>query len=83
MLFFLQPDECDGKSDYVRCDRCTEVVHNDMFDIHAAEPYCKAPPASGGFLRCPLCHADVPMATGWREHLGRPGICVGNVRHVQ
>lgn len=82
----ISADECDGKADYVRCDRCTEVVHKDVYDIHALEPYCK--PLSGGdgdaYGRCPLCHEDVPATAtgGWRRHLAEPGMCQGNVRHL-
>lgn len=80
-VFLRWIDECDAKLSYIRCDRCTEVVHKDLYDIHSMEDYCTDmvdPKAA----KCPLCHSNVTGIDegGWPKHLLSPGACAGNIR---
>ena len=76
--FFL--DECEAKISYIICDRCTEAVHKDLYEIHLMEDFCKE--VQSNMARCPLCHEDVeiPLDGGWKVHLLSTGGCPGNAR---
>ncbi|XP_018794859.1 PREDICTED: centrosomal protein of 104 kDa isoform X1 [Bactrocera latifrons] len=72
--------ECEAKDSYVMCDRCTESVHKQLYDLHQMEDYCRE--LKTGAARCPLCHDDVhlPLDGGWKLHLLSSTGCPGNTR---
>ncbi|XP_067620255.1 centrosomal protein of 104 kDa isoform X2 [Eurosta solidaginis] len=72
--------ECDAKDSYIMCERCTESVHKQLYDLHQMEDYCRE--LKTGAARCPLCHDDVhlPLDGGWKLHLLSSTGCPGNTR---
>ncbi|XP_037958255.1 centrosomal protein of 104 kDa isoform X2 [Teleopsis dalmanni] len=72
--------ECEAKDSYVMCERCTESVHKQLYDLHQMEDYCRE--LKTGAARCPLCHDDVhlPLDGGWKLHLLSNAGCPGNTR---
>ncbi|XP_036321654.1 centrosomal protein of 104 kDa isoform X2 [Rhagoletis pomonella] len=72
--------ECEAKDSYVMCERCTESVHKQLYDLHQMEDYCRE--LKTGAARCPLCHDDVhlPLDGGWKLHLLSSTGCPGNTR---
>ncbi|XP_012160566.1 centrosomal protein of 104 kDa isoform X2 [Ceratitis capitata] len=72
--------ECEAKDSYVMCERCTESVHKQLYDLHQMEDYCRE--LKTGAARCPLCHDDVhlPLDGGWKLHLLSSIGCPGNTR---
>ncbi|XP_059220583.1 centrosomal protein of 104 kDa isoform X2 [Stomoxys calcitrans] len=72
--------ECETKDNYIMCERCTESVHKQLYDLHQMEDYCRE--LKTGAARCPLCHDDVhlPLDGGWKLHLLSASGCPGNSR---
>ncbi|XP_021702895.1 centrosomal protein of 104 kDa isoform X1 [Aedes aegypti] len=73
-------NECEAKTSYVSCERCTESVHKDLYEYHMMEDFCRE--LTNGAARCPLCHDDVllPLDGGWKRHLLSRSGCLGNTR---
>ncbi|XP_055596742.1 centrosomal protein of 104 kDa isoform X2 [Uranotaenia lowii] len=73
-------NECEAKTSYVTCERCTESVHKDLYEYHMMEDFCRE--LTTGAARCPLCHDDVllPLDGGWKRHLLSRAGCLGNTR---
>ncbi|XP_058824558.1 centrosomal protein of 104 kDa isoform X2 [Topomyia yanbarensis] len=73
-------NECEAKTSYVTCERCTESVHKDLYEYHMMEDFCRE--LTTGAARCPLCHDDVqlPLDGGWKRHLLSRSGCLGNSR---
>ncbi|XP_062548143.1 centrosomal protein of 104 kDa isoform X2 [Armigeres subalbatus] len=73
-------NECEAKTSYVTCERCTESVHKDLYEYHMMEDFCRE--LTTGAARCPLCHDDVllPLDGGWKRHLLSRSGCLGNTR---
>ncbi|XP_055642781.1 centrosomal protein of 104 kDa isoform X2 [Toxorhynchites rutilus septentrionalis] len=73
-------NECEAKTSYVTCERCTESVHKDLYEYHMLEDFCRE--LTTGAARCPLCHDDVllPLDGGWKRHLLSRSGCLGNSR---
>lgn len=72
--------ECEAKISYITCERCTEAVHKDLYEIHSMEDHCQK--LKTGTVRCPLCHdeVDAPSNGGWKLHLLSAAGCRGNAR---
>uniref|UniRef100_A0A182J1Y5 TOG domain-containing protein n=1 Tax=Anopheles atroparvus TaxID=41427 RepID=A0A182J1Y5_ANOAO len=72
--------ECEAKTSYLSCERCTESVHKDLYEYHLMEDFCRE--LTTGAARCPLCHDDVllPLDGGWKRHLLSRAGCLGNIR---
>ncbi|XP_058124047.1 centrosomal protein of 104 kDa [Anopheles ziemanni] len=72
--------ECEAKTSYLSCERCTESVHKDLYEYHLMEDFCRE--FTTGAARCPLCHDDVllPLDGGWKRHLLSRAGCLGNIR---
>lgn len=72
--------ECEARNSYITCDRCTESVHKQLYELHQMEDYCRE--LKTGAARCPLCHDDVhlPLDGGWKLHLLSSSGCPGNAR---
>lgn len=34
-------EECEAKDNYIMCERCTESVHKQLYDLHQMEDYCR------------------------------------------
>ncbi|XP_035904417.1 centrosomal protein of 104 kDa isoform X1 [Anopheles stephensi] len=73
-------NECEAKTSYLSCERCTESVHKDLYEYHLMEDFCRE--LTTGAARCPLCHDDVllPLDGGWKRHLLSRAGCLGNTR---
>ncbi len=70
--------ECEFKSNYKKCPRCTEAVPQTDNDFHFKQKQCI--PFSGDGNRCPLCHTNIPAGEdGWKDHLMTNG-CTKNPR---
>lgn len=78
MVFIL--GECEAKFSYMACDRCTESVHRELYELHLMEDYCRE--LTTGAARCPLCHDNVnlPLDGGWKLHLVSSSGCPGTAR---
>lgn len=73
--------ECEKKSKYQQCPRCTEAIGHD-FDNHIKSKQCiEAKPNTN---RCPLCHTNVREGEKyWRDHLMGPNGCAENPRRLK
>ncbi|XP_024891189.1 centrosomal protein of 104 kDa isoform X1 [Temnothorax curvispinosus] len=70
-------NECDMRSNYVKCDTCKQAVNENAFENHRQDKKCTKP--IEGYERCPLCSALVNQ-NKWREHLMGEHPCVNNPR---
>lgn len=41
MLIIIFTEECEAKDNYIMCERCTESVHKQLYDLHQMEDYCR------------------------------------------
>ncbi|XP_015591563.1 centrosomal protein of 104 kDa isoform X2 [Cephus cinctus] len=71
-------NECDMRSNYVKCDTCKQAMHERTFKEHAKDEKCTKP--IEGYERCPLCHTHVNQ-NKWREHLMGEHPCTNNPRN--
>ncbi|KAH9514057.1 hypothetical protein Btru_030100 [Bulinus truncatus] len=73
--------ECEAKSNFSKCPRCTEAIPKPEYDQHVAEKACT--PSKSGLNHCPLCHENISSGEdGWKDHLmGRTG-CKQNPRRL-
>ncbi|CAF3325835.1 unnamed protein product [Rotaria socialis] len=73
--------ECQKKSKYQQCSRCTEAIGND-FDAHVKLKECVETKPNTN--RCPLCHMNIREGEKpWRDHLMGADGCVKNPRRLQ
>ncbi|CAG5136223.1 unnamed protein product, partial [Candidula unifasciata] len=73
--------ECETKSNFSKCPRCTEAIARSEFDQHVADKACSA--AKPGLNHCPLCHENIPSGEdGWKEHLMSKTGCKQNPRRL-
>ncbi|XP_064642037.1 centrosomal protein of 104 kDa-like isoform X2 [Lineus longissimus] len=74
-------EECDAKSNFAKCPRCTEAIPKPEHPEHVREQLC--PAAKKGLNHCPLCHENIDSGEdGWKDHLmGQMG-CKQNPRRV-
>lgn len=74
--------ECQHKTRYKKCSRCTEAVNvNNPIEneYHFKNKHCV--PFDKRMNRCPLCHSNVALGEeAWREHLMSPAGCPKNLR---
>ncbi|XP_028309015.1 centrosomal protein of 104 kDa isoform X1 [Gouania willdenowi] len=75
--------ECESRSKFSRCLRCTEAVATEDLSRHLQGPSCNAAVSGEGFNHCPLCHSNFrPGEEAWKAHLmGREG-CKQNSRRT-
>ncbi|XP_031367191.1 centrosomal protein of 104 kDa isoform X2 [Apis dorsata] len=71
-------NECDMRSNYVKCDTCKQAIHENSFEEHRKDNKCTKP--IEGYDRCPLCSTLVNQ-NKWREHLMGDHPCVNNPRN--
>lgn len=67
--------ECESRSKFSQCPRCSEAVPTDDLRRHEHSPACNPPSSGKGFNHCPLCHNNfMPGEEAWKAHLmGRDG----------
>lgn len=75
--------ECENRSKFSQCSRCSEAVPTEELTDHLQSPSCNPPVSSEGFNHCPLCHNNfMPGEEAWKAHLmGREG-CKQNSRRT-
>ncbi|XP_052760186.1 centrosomal protein of 104 kDa-like isoform X2 [Mya arenaria] len=73
--------ECEAKSNYAKCNRCTEAITKPEYEQHVAEKACNA--SKNNMNHCPLCHQNhLTGEDGWKNHLmGKDG-CKQNPRRL-
>ncbi|KAL8583520.1 hypothetical protein ACOMHN_054836 [Nucella lapillus] len=73
--------ECEAKSNFGKCPRCTEAIPKAELDQHIADKTCN--PAKTSISHCPLCHENVPTGEdGWKDHLMSRDGCKQNPRRL-
>ena len=71
-LVYHKLNECKYKNEYKVCPRCKEAIHIKSYKIHTQNKKCN--PYKGNYLRCPLCHKDIPCSNkGFFHHLMNNG----------
>ncbi|XP_062283422.1 centrosomal protein of 104 kDa [Scomber scombrus] len=75
--------ECESRSKFSQCPRCSEAVATEELTRHVQGPACNSPIAGKGSNHCPLCHNNfLPGEEAWKAHLmGREG-CKQNSRRI-
>nr|KAG5692452.1 hypothetical protein BaRGS_010162 [Batillaria attramentaria] len=73
--------ECEAKSNFGKCPRCTEAIPRADLDQHIADKTCN--PAKSNMSHCPLCHENVSSGEdGWKDHLMTRDGCKQNPRRL-
>ncbi|XP_036961198.1 centrosomal protein of 104 kDa isoform X2 [Acanthopagrus latus] len=75
--------ECESRSRFSQCPRCSEAVATEELTRHVQGPACNPPISGKGSNHCPLCHSNfMPGEQAWKAHLmGREG-CKQNSRRT-
>ncbi|XP_074537277.1 centrosomal protein of 104 kDa isoform X2 [Halichoeres trimaculatus] len=75
--------ECETRSKFSQCPRCSEAVATEDLTRHVQGPACNPPISGKGSNHCPLCHNNfLPGEEAWKTHLmGREG-CKQNSRRT-
>ncbi|XP_041859898.1 centrosomal protein of 104 kDa isoform X2 [Melanotaenia boesemani] len=75
--------ECENRSKFSQCQRCSEAVATEDLTCHVQGPSCNPPISGKDFNHCPLCHNNfMPGEEAWKAHLmGREG-CKQNSRRT-
>ncbi|XP_017266868.1 centrosomal protein of 104 kDa isoform X2 [Kryptolebias marmoratus] len=77
--------ECESRSKFSQCSRCSEAVHTEDLTCHVQGPTCNSLSLRNGSTvnHCPLCHSNFPPGEeAWKTHLmGRDG-CKQNSRRT-
>ncbi|XP_056240342.1 centrosomal protein of 104 kDa isoform X1 [Seriola aureovittata] len=75
--------ECESRSRFSQCPRCSEAVAAEDLTRHVQGPACNRPISGKGSNHCPLCHNNfMPGEEAWKAHLmGREG-CKQNSRRT-
>ncbi|XP_077469746.1 centrosomal protein of 104 kDa isoform X2 [Stigmatopora argus] len=76
-------NECQNKSKFSQCQRCSEAVLTEDMSRHVQSNTCKACVSGKPSSHCPLCHANFSFGEqAWKAHLtGREG-CKQNSRRT-
>ncbi|XP_061701087.1 centrosomal protein of 104 kDa isoform X2 [Syngnathoides biaculeatus] len=76
-------NECESRSKFSQCQRCSEAVATEDLTRHAQGTTCKPPISGKDSSHCPLCHTNfLPGEEAWKAHLtGREG-CKQNSRRI-
>ncbi|XP_056014610.1 centrosomal protein of 104 kDa-like isoform X6 [Ostrea edulis] len=73
--------ECEAKSNYAKCPRCSEAIAKSDYDEHIAAKSCN--PSKSSFNHCPLCHQNIGSGEdGWKSHLMSRDGCKQNPRRL-
>ncbi|XP_013875862.1 centrosomal protein of 104 kDa isoform X2 [Austrofundulus limnaeus] len=77
--------ECENRSKFSQCSRCSEAVNAQDLTCHVQGPSCNPLDVRNGSTlnHCPLCHSNFPPGEeAWKAHLmGRDG-CKQNSRRT-
>ncbi|KAM9856110.1 centrosomal protein of 104 kDa [Aulostomus maculatus] len=75
--------ECESRSKFSQCSRCSEAVAKEDLTRHGQSPACNPPVSVKGSNHCPLCHSNFMHGEeAWKAHLmGREG-CKQNSRRT-
>ncbi|XP_022056229.2 centrosomal protein of 104 kDa isoform X2 [Acanthochromis polyacanthus] len=75
--------ECENRSNFSQCPRCSEAVATEDMTCHVQGPTCNSPISGKDSNHCPLCHNNfMPGEEAWKAHLmGREG-CKQNSRRT-
>ncbi|XP_071945572.1 centrosomal protein of 104 kDa-like isoform X2 [Antedon mediterranea] len=74
--------ECESRTEFAKCPRCSEAHEKYEIDKHVTEKLCTL--AKKAMARCPLCHKNFPPGEeSWRHHLMTKGMCITNHRNKQ
>ncbi|XP_020506523.1 centrosomal protein of 104 kDa isoform X2 [Labrus bergylta] len=75
--------ECENRSKFSQCPRCSEALATEDLARHVQGPACNPPVSGKGSNHCPLCHNNfLPGEEAWKTHLmGREG-CKQNSRRT-
>ncbi|XP_028266761.1 centrosomal protein of 104 kDa [Parambassis ranga] len=75
--------ECENRSKFSQCPRCSEAVPTEDLSGHIQKAACNPPMSGKGSNHCPLCHHNfMPGEEAWKAHLmGREG-CKQNSRRT-
>ncbi|KAM6981797.1 centrosomal protein of 104 kDa [Tautogolabrus adspersus] len=75
--------ECENRSKFSQCPRCSEALATEDLARHVQGPACNSPVSGKGSNHCPLCHNNfLPGEEAWKTHLmGREG-CKQNSRRT-
>ncbi|GAA6223456.1 centrosomal protein of 104 kDa [Lates japonicus] len=75
--------ECESRSRFSQCPRCSEAVASEDLSRHVQGPACNPPVSGKDSNHCPLCHSNfMPGEEAWKAHLmGREG-CKQNSRRT-
>ncbi|XP_034174442.1 centrosomal protein of 104 kDa isoform X2 [Osmia lignaria lignaria] len=71
-------NECDMRSNYVKCDTCRLAINEHSYEEHRKDNKCTKP--IDGYDRCPLCSTLVNQ-NKWKEHLMGEHPCTNNPRN--
>nr|XP_061802152.1 centrosomal protein of 104 kDa-like [Nerophis lumbriciformis] len=76
-------NECQNKSKFSQCQRCSEAVLTEEMSRHVQSKTCKPSVPGKPSSHCPLCHANFSLGEqAWKAHLtGREG-CKQNSRRT-
>ncbi|XP_038590771.1 centrosomal protein of 104 kDa-like [Micropterus salmoides] len=75
--------ECESRSKFSQCPRCSEAMATEDLARHVQGPACNPPVSGKDSNHCPLCHNNfMPGEEAWKAHLmGREG-CKQNSRRT-
>ncbi|XP_059170552.1 centrosomal protein of 104 kDa-like isoform X3 [Physella acuta] len=74
-------NECEAKSNFSKCPRCSEAIPKPEYDQHVSEKSCN--PSKSGTNHCPLCHENISAGEdGWKDHLMSRTGCKQNPRRL-
>lgn len=72
-MYINTTEECEAKDSYVMCERCTESVHKQLYDLHQMEDYCRGMVALceiENFNKCEIClYVRTYILQNWRQVL--------------
>ncbi|XP_066546753.1 centrosomal protein of 104 kDa [Amia ocellicauda] len=75
--------ECDKKSSFAQCQRCTEALPKEELSDHIRSKTCNPSKSEKKSNHCPLCHENfAPGDESWKSHLMRKEGCKQNVRRT-
>ncbi|XP_070207078.1 centrosomal protein of 104 kDa-like isoform X2 [Littorina saxatilis] len=73
--------ECEAKSNFGKCPRCSEAIPRAELDQHIADKTCN--PFKPNMNHCPLCHENLSgHEDGWKDHLMTREGCKQNPRRL-
>ncbi|XP_019718495.1 centrosomal protein of 104 kDa isoform X2 [Hippocampus comes] len=76
-------NECESRSKFSQCLRCSEAVATEELTRHVQGTTCKPPISGKRSSHCPLCHTNFsPGEEAWKTHLTGSEGCKQNSRRA-